>query len=100
MEKLKIDKARVLEAAAKSSTANVTLRTLFPEAFEPEKPEPFHFGYEYELSCSWRNGPIAIGLGCAPADLERKSLVVNNDFRMETTKHNGRTILTFYPKTK
>lgn len=100
MEELKIDKARVLEAAAKCSTANAMLRTLFPEAFEPEKPEPFCFGDEYELDWDWRNGPIAIGLGCAPLDLRYKSLVVNRDFRMETTEHNGRTILTFYPEPK
>lgn len=100
MEELKIDKARVLKAAAKCSTANVTLRTLFPEAFEPEKPEPFHFGETYDLGYGWRNGPIAIGLGCAPLDLRNKSLVVDRDFRMETTEHNGHTILTFYRKPK
>lgn len=100
MEELKIDKARVLEAAAKCSTASATLRTLFPEALEPEKPEPFHFGTTYDLSHSWRSGPIAIGFGCAPKHLENKSLLVHADFRMETTEHSGYTALTFYRKTK
>ena len=36
---LKITKDKVLQAAAKCSTAKATLETLFPEAFE---------GYEYE----------------------------------------------------
>ena len=33
----KMTKAKVLEAAAKCSTAKATLQTLFPEAFEDEK---------------------------------------------------------------
>lgn len=36
MDELKITKEKVLEAAAKCSTAKATLETLFPEAFEHE----------------------------------------------------------------
>jgi len=99
MEELKIKKDRVVEAAAKCPTANATLRALFPEAFEPEKPEPFKFGESFDLSVDWR-GPLVIGEGLAPDGLVYKCLIVHDDFRMETTKYAGRTILTFYPKTK
>lgn len=36
MKELKVDAERVRAAAAKCSTANATLRELFPEAFEDE----------------------------------------------------------------
>ncbi len=37
MDELKITKEKVLEAAAKCSTAKATLQTLFPEVFEEDK---------------------------------------------------------------
>ena len=37
--KLEITKEKVLEAASKCSQAKETLKTLFPEVFEDEKPE-------------------------------------------------------------
>ena len=37
--KLEITKEKVLEAAAKCSQAKETLKTLFPEVFEDEKPK-------------------------------------------------------------
>lgn len=37
MTELKITKEKVLEAAAKCSTAKATLQTLFPEVFKEEK---------------------------------------------------------------
>lgn len=37
MSELKITKEKVLEAAAKCSTAKETLKTLFPEAFDDQK---------------------------------------------------------------
>jgi hypothetical protein len=96
---LTVTKDKVVEAASKCSTANQVLRVMFPEAFEPEKPEPFKFGREHTINVNTEGvRPLMIGTAVAPSELREKCLVVGLDFRMETQYHNGYTILTFYTK--
>lgn len=55
--KLEITKEKVLEAASKCSTAKETLKTLFPEAFEPTKREKVNkimYGSANNNSQDWR----------------------------------------------
>lgn len=69
------------------------LETKFPEVFKPK--EIIHkFGDTFRLSTSW-NGPLTIGQGLAPKDLEGKCLVVANDYKMEVKTKDGFQILVF-----
>lgn len=92
-DKLEITREKVLEAAAKCSTAKATLQVLFPEAFENEK-EIYNFGDEFRID-TWTGAPLFIGDGLAPDGLEGKCLMVGSDYKMEVQEHSGFTMLTF-----
>ena len=96
-KELTITKEKVREAAAKCSTADATLRALFPEAFG----EVFEFGNVWRISLH-NDGPMFIGDGYAPKGLEHKCLVVSTGWEMRTQQHEvfGKTVtvLTFHKK--
>lgn len=96
---LQITKEKVLEAAAKCSTAKETLKVLFPEVFEEEKL--VEIGdirrgagqYEYYL----KGGELLfqVGVGLAPSkELEGKCLVLNHyEFDWEIKEIDEQIIL-------
>jgi hypothetical protein len=100
---LTVTKDKVVEAASKCSTANQVLRVMFPEAFEPEKPEPFKFGPEFRLDTASHilSVPVYIGNSLAPDGLQRRCLIIQEGWVMKAENHvnePNRTILTFYKK--
>lgn len=95
MNTLNITPERVKQAAQENPESANTLKTLFPEVF---KNEPFKFGRNYMIGTSYGGTPLMIGLGLAPDGLEKKCLVLNSDFTMETMEHVGATILIFREK--
>lgn len=94
MKTLEITKEKVLEAAAKCSTAKATLQVLFPEAFETQAHD---FGQELKITTSCES-PLYIGDGLAPHGLSRKCLIVNEDYKMEVKTYAGNKILIFTKK--
>lgn len=63
-----------------------------------EEEQPFEFQPEHHLSAATSGYPLFIGKSYAPDGLQMKCLIVHRDCRMEVREHDGRTILTFYPK--
>lgn len=89
MENLTITKERVLQAAAKCSTAKATLETLFPEAFMEEKY--FDFGESFNLKTSGE--PFKIGWEIPLSKLKGRCLLLDPSWEVDVVKHGSYTLI-------